>query len=83
MEERALEKLLRDTLQKLGVKIRIEELEDGGGGFCRLDSEPLVVLSPTSSRKQHIQVFLRALKQIDTAGIFLPPAVRDLLEEDE
>ena len=85
MDDRHLEKLLRDTLQKLGVKIRVEQLEDGvskGGGFCRLDHEPLVVLSSTATLKQRIDILIFALRQLDTSGIFIPPAVRDLLDDN-
>jgi hypothetical protein len=88
MDDRHLEKLLRDTLQKLGVRIRVEKLEDGdggvgkGGGFCRLDHEPLVVLSSIATSKQRIDILVSALRQLDTSGIFIPPAVRDLLDDN-
>ena len=81
MEDRDLEKLLRDILHRLGVRIRVEQLEDGNGGFCKLDQEPLVVLSMTSTRKQRIDILISALRRLDTTGIFIPPAIRDLLEE--
>ena len=82
MDDRDLEKLLRDILKRLGVTIRVEQLEDGVGGFCKLDQEPIIVLSTSSSRKQRIDIFLGALKRIDTSTVFLPPAIRDLIEEE-
>jgi hypothetical protein len=83
MDDRELEKHLRDALRRLGVSIRVEPLEDGPGGFCRLDAEPLVVVSPDLERSKRIEIFLGALRKLDTSGIFLPPAIRDRLEEDE
>ena len=82
MDDRGLEKRLRDALKRLGVRIRVEPIEDGSGGFCRLDEEPLVVISPDLSRSRRIELFLHALRQLDTSGIYLPPAIRDRLEED-
>jgi hypothetical protein len=83
VDDRQLEKQLSDFLRRLGVKIRVEKLDEGIGGFCILESEPLVVLSTLSSRKQRIDVFLTALRRIDTEGIYIPPWIRDLLEENE
>jgi hypothetical protein len=82
VDDHQLEKQLSDFLRRLGVKIRIEKLEEGIGGFCILESEPLVVLSSLSTRKQRIDVFITALRRMDTEGIYLPPWIRDLLEDD-
>jgi hypothetical protein len=82
MEDTELERHLKDILKRLEVRIRMEPLEEGIGGFCRLEKEPLVVLSKTSTRKQRIDVMLGALRRIDSGGIYIPPSIRDLLEEN-
>ncbi len=82
MDNRELEKHLRDALKRLGVRVRVEPVEDSSGGFCRLDDEPVVVVSPDLSRSRRNEIFISALKQLDTSGIYLPPAIRDRLEED-
>ncbi|HDS31086.1 MAG TPA: hypothetical protein ENN67_08595 [Firmicutes bacterium] len=82
MDDRDLEKYLRDALKRLGVKIRTEQLEDGSGGFCRLDTEPLIVIPPSLERSKRIEIFLGALRKMDTSGIFLPPFIREQLEDE-
>ena len=82
MDNHELEKILLDTLKRLGVKVRVEVVEDSSGGFCRLDKEPLVVVSPGLLQSTRCEIFISALRKLDTSGIYLPPAIRDLLEED-
>lgn len=82
MDERKLYNSLRDALKRMGVTIREERVEHGSGGFCRLDAEPLIVLSPDLSLAKRIDFFLNALRRLDTSGIYLPPVIRDMLEED-
>jgi len=83
VEEHDVEKFLRDALARLGVEIRHEPMEDGTGGFCRLEAEPLIVLSPGLPRSKRVEIYLYALRRLDTSGIYLPPAIRDRLEEEE
>jgi len=82
VKESEFERILIDSLSRLGVTIRREEIEHGPGGFCRLDREPLIVYSPGLSQSKRIELFLNALKRLDTSGIFLPPVVRDKLEQE-
>jgi hypothetical protein len=77
-----VEKILIDTLTRLGVNLRREQMDYGSGGFCRLDEEPIIIFSPDLSLTKRIDLFLYALKRLDTSGIYLPPAIRDLLEEN-
>ncbi len=83
MQKSELEKILIDSLRRLGVKIRMERLEDGSGGFCRLDDEPIVVYDPELSLSRRIDLFMGALNRLDTSGIYLPPVVRDRLDGKE
>jgi len=81
VEEHDLDRILRDILTRLGVEVRVEPMEFGSGGFCRLDDEPLIVLSPGLPLSKRIEFYLEALRRLDTSGIYLPPAIRDRLEE--
>ena len=83
MREREIEKILRDTLKRLGVEVRSEPMEYGTGGFCRLDEEPMVVIPPDLARVKRIELFLYALRRLDTSGIYLPPVIRELIEGNE
>jgi hypothetical protein len=81
MDELETEKLLRNALERLGVKIRKESVDFGSGGYCRLDKEPVIVYSPDLPKYKLIELFLCALRKLDTSGIYLPPAIRDRLDE--
>ena len=82
MDDRTTENILHDSLVRLGVEVRVEDLEESRGGFCRLNDEPLVVVNRTAPRSSRIEVLIEALSQLDTSGIYLPPAIRDRLEAD-
>jgi hypothetical protein len=81
VREHDLDRILRDILARLGVEVRVEPMEFGSGGFCRLDDEPLIVLSPGLPLSKRIEFYLEALRRLDTSGVYLPPAIRDRLEE--
>ncbi len=83
MHERDTEKILNEALRRLGVEIRQEQIDYGSGGFCRLDNDPIIVYSPFLTRKKRIDLFLQALRKLDTSGIFLPPFIRDKLDEQD
>lgn len=80
---RDIENILIDALIRLGVDIRRERMDYGSGGFCRLDNDPVIVYPPDMPRHKRIDLFLHALRLLDTSGIFLPPVVRDMLESGE
>ena len=80
MLERDIENILFDALIRLGVEIRREQIEYGSGGFCRLDNDPMIVYSPELSQRKRIELFLNVLRRLDTSAIYLPPAIRDMIE---
>jgi hypothetical protein len=81
--ERDIERILHDALRRLGVDIRREQLDFGSGGFCRLDNDPVIVYPPDMSIKKRIELFLQALRKLDTSGIYLPPVIREKLDEQD
>ena len=82
MLERDIEKFLYDALRRLGVQIRREQIDHGSGGFCRLDDDPIIVYPPDMSLRKRIDLFVYALRRLDTSGIYLPPAIRDMIESN-
>ena len=82
MTETPLSAQLKDALERLGVTIRVEKLEDTPGGFCILEGEKLIIISPDISPSKKIEIFIKAFKKLDTSGVWLPPIVRDLLESN-
>jgi hypothetical protein len=82
VDDGSKERALRAALERLGVRIRDEDLADeltGPGGFCIVKGDPTVILSPSAAPPERVAVLLRALRAQDTDTIWLPPALRALL----
>ncbi|MEW6140826.1 MAG: hypothetical protein AB1733_21610 [Thermodesulfobacteriota bacterium] len=84
MNETCLLEHLEDIARRLGVELRYENLCQGlvrsEGGYCRLAGKPMILLNRRDSRDQKIRVLCKSLKKLDLQGIFIPPAVRKVLE---
>ncbi|MFH1676815.1 MAG: hypothetical protein ABIC40_07290 [bacterium] len=83
MTDTSLSAQLKEALERLGVRVRVEKLEDTPGGFCILEGEKLVIISPDISPSKRTEIYIKALKRLDTSGVWLPPIVRDLLDTNE
>ena len=76
---RALEELAR----RVGREVRVEEPWRGGpsaGGLCVLRGTPVVLLDATAPLPDRIGVLCEALGQFDLESVFLPPALRAILQ---
>jgi len=84
MNESALLQHLEEIADRLGVSLRYENLTKSGirseGGFCRVAGKPLILLNRKDSRRRKILVLARSLNKLNLDGIFIPPAVRRLIE---
>ncbi|MBM3300155.1 MAG: hypothetical protein FJY85_09390 [Deltaproteobacteria bacterium] len=84
MNDIALLERLEEIAHRLGVELRYENLTQGvvrsEGGFCRVAGRPLILINRKDSRDQKIRVLCRALNKLDLQGIFIPPAVRTVIE---
>lgn len=76
--------LIEAALAKLEVSVRRERLPDesaSSGGLCMIHGRLWVIVSPEAPPWEQVAVLLEALRRLDTGAIWLPPALRDLLEE--
>ncbi len=67
------------TLHRLGVEVREEQsLGAAGrdGGFCRIGGKPVVFLDPAAPPWVRARVLKRALREVGSDTIWLPPALR-------
>jgi hypothetical protein len=84
MNETCLLEHLEDIARRLGVELRYENLSQGlvrsEGGYCRLAGKPMILINRRDSRDQKIRVLCKSLRKLDLQGIFIPPAVRKVLE---
>ncbi|MEW6348118.1 MAG: hypothetical protein AB1646_03595 [Thermodesulfobacteriota bacterium] len=84
MNEHVYLEWLEDIATRLGVELRYENLGVPGirteGGLCRLSGKAVILIDRRESRRRKIRILVRALNRMDVDGIFIPPAVRRLLE---
>lgn len=84
MNENTLLEHLEEIAHRLGVELRYENLCQGvvrsEGGYCRVAGKALILINRRDSREQKIRILCRSLKKLDLQGIFIPPAVRKVLE---
>ena len=84
MNETSLLEHLEEVATRLGVELRYENLAVVGirsdGGFCKVGGKPMILLNRKDSRRRQIQILARSLNRLNLEGIFIPPAVRKVLE---
>lgn len=84
MNEVSLLEHLEEITRRLGVELRYENLGTSGircdGGYCRVAGKPMILLNRKDSRRRKILVLARSLRKLDLEGIFIPPAVREVIE---
>jgi hypothetical protein len=84
LREEALLNQLADLAERLGIPVRYENItmEDssGVGGLCRVKGEYALIVHSRLTVKEKIMVLATALKKFDLNGIFIKPALRELLD---
>ena len=87
MDENTLADLLEELVETLGLEIRYEpirldeELGNRPGGFCRFKGQPLVIVNPGATLREKVKILTDAVKQFDLDGIYVRPALRELLDK--
>ncbi|MCL5125105.1 MAG: hypothetical protein M1511_11510 [Deltaproteobacteria bacterium] len=74
---------LEDLANRLGVKLRYENLAKGPirvtGGYCRLLDDHLILIDKNDSKKRKIRLIARSLRRFDLETVFVPPALRRII----
>ncbi len=75
---------LLDVLEKCGIRCELRDLADDeliiGSGLCEVESQKVLIVDKRLNLDRRIGVILKTLKSENTDDIFIPPAVRDLVE---
>lgn len=66
--------------EQLGFEIR-EEKGDFNGGWCRVQEDRFIFINRQHTRQKKISVLLQTLAKQPHQGLYILPAVRELLEE--
>ena len=84
MNEATVLQHLEEIADRLGVRLRYENLGQSGirseGGFCRVSGNPMILINRRDSRSRKILVLAKSLNKLNLDGIFIPPAVRKIIE---
>jgi len=87
MNETSLLELLEEVATRLGVELRYENLASVGirsdGGFCKVAGRSIILINRKDSRRRQIQILARSLNKLNLDGIFIPPAVRKMIEAND
>ncbi len=70
---------LEACARQLGFEVRREK-GDFEGGLCRVGSERFIILNDRKPLANQVRVLAEALATLDVDGVYLKPAVRELLE---
>ncbi len=75
---------LETLAERIGIRIRTERIPEEevavAGGLCRIEGEPVVIFNTRTAPGERIRILARALGGFDLSGIYVLPAIRDLIE---
>ncbi len=83
IREKEFEQLLSDLksiAQEMGAKVRFER-GDFKGGYCIVKESKVIVINKLSSLQRKVLILAAALKELGVDHIYLPPKLRELIEE--
>ncbi len=87
MNETTLLEHLEEITSRLGIDLRYENLVHGRirteGGYCKVAGKPMILINRRESRRSKIRILTTSLKKLDLEGIFIPPGVRKLIENQD
>ena len=71
---------LKDIATEMGAKIRFER-GDFKGGYCILKDKKVIVINKLSNLQRKVIILSAALKELGAEDIYLPPKIREVIEE--
>lgn len=77
---------LEELADKLGLPIRYDKIKSGedesviSGGLCRVRGNLVIIINSRITTRNKIQALVEALKHFDLDGVYVRPALRELLE---
>ena len=77
-----LSTLLEEAAAKAGCKTVYTEMEHAGG-LAIIKGEKRLIINKRLSVPEKINIISENIRKLDFSNIFLPPAIRDIIEEAE
>ncbi len=70
---------LKQIAQELGAQVRFER-GDFHGGYCIIKADKTIVINKFSTMQKKITILASALKELGVNEIYLPPRIREFIE---
>ncbi|MBI5808507.1 MAG: hypothetical protein HZA74_08890 [Ignavibacteriales bacterium] len=83
IKEKEFETILQDLkqiAQELGAKVRFER-GDFKGGYCIVKEDKTIVINKLSTLQKKVIILTSALKDLGVDEKYLPPRIREIIEE--
>ena len=83
IKEKEFESILQDLKAlavEMGAKVRFER-GDFKGGYCLLQESKVIVINKLSSLQKKVAILSSALKQLGAEDLYLPPKIREIIDE--
>lgn len=83
MEPEKTYQYLEDLAEKLGISIRYEDLAGeltARSGLCKIKGRYLYIMDTSRDLTKRIELLSQCLSQMNLEGIYIIPAIRELLE---
>ncbi|MBI1932367.1 MAG: hypothetical protein HYS24_07500 [Ignavibacteriales bacterium] len=71
---------LKSIATQMGAKVRFER-GDFKGGYCIVKESKVIVLNKLSTNQRKVITLSAALKELGIDDIYLPPKLREIIEE--
>jgi hypothetical protein len=85
MKPEQVTEALEAAANQLGVKVRYETLAaagpTGGGGLCKVKGQWCIIIDKKTAASERASILSEALATMDTENVFLPPKVREMLQQ--
>lgn len=80
MDNANLLHILEAVADELAVEIRQDDLQGSRGGLYRLNGRACILVDRNLSLPERVALMVRSLACLPHDGVFMPPAVRELLD---
>ncbi len=83
IKEKEFENILEDLKElatQMGARVRFER-GDFKGGYCIIKRDKIIVINKLSNLQRKVLTLTSALKELGIEDIYLPPRLREIIEE--
>lgn len=78
---------LVELAEKLSIRVVFKNLKDDefaiNSGMCSLKGDTLIIIDSRSSLQEKVNALIRELKKFNLDSIFITPALREILEDQD